>query len=101
MAQRVLAVFAALFLVGAVGLATLGPPNLPLGQLLFMLDRGVMTALESGTKRHLSPWVWDTLEVPLLVRPAWLVPAALGIVCAGLAITVGPRRGSPRPRRRG
>ncbi len=100
MVQRVLAVFAAVFLVGSVGLATLEQPDLPLGQMLFMVDSGFMNALESGTKRRLSPWIWSNVEVPLLIRPAWLIPAAIGIVCAGLAVTLTPNRGSPRPRRR-
>ncbi len=100
MAQRVLAVLAAIFLVGSVGLATLAQPDLPLGQMLFMMDSGFMNALETGTKQHLSSWVWNDVEVPLLVRPAWLIPAGIGIVCAGLAVTLMPSRGSPRPRRR-
>ncbi len=100
MVQRVLAVLAAVFLVGSVGLATLEPPDLPLGQMLFMLDGSFMNALESVTKRYLSLWVWKDIEVPLLVRPAWLIPATIGIVCAGLAVTLTPSRGSPRPRRR-
>ncbi len=101
MMQRVLAVLAAVFLVGAIGLATLAPPDLPLGQALFMLDSGLMNGLETDTKQYLSPWIWMHLEVPLLVRPAWLIPACFGIVCAGLAATLTPRRGATRPRRRG
>lgn len=100
MAQRILAVLAAIFLVGAVGLATLGPPDMPLGQMLFVIHEGAMKGLQSFVQQHLSPWLWDEVAVPLLVRPAWLVPAAIGIVCAGLAVTVAPRRGAPRPRRR-
>ncbi len=100
MTQRILAVLAAIFLVGSVGLATLGQPELPLGQMLFMVDSGFMNALETGTKNYLSPWIWTYVEVPLLVRPAWLIPACIGIIFAGLAVTLTPRRGAPRPRRR-
>ena len=100
MVQRVLAVFAAVFLVGSVGLATLEQPDLPLGQMLFMMDSSLMNALEAGTKQHFSSWAWNNVAVPLLVRPAWLIPAGAGIVCAGLAVTLMPSRGSPRPRRR-
>lgn len=100
-AQRVLAVLAAVFLVGSVGLATLGPPDLPLGQMLVMAHAGSMRALEAGTRSYLSPWVWNYVEVPVLARPAWLIPAAIGIVFAGLAFSFAPRRGAPRTRRRG
>ena len=100
MAQRILAVVAAVFLVGSVGLATLEQPDLQLGQMLVMMDGGLMAALEAGTKQHLAPWVWEYLEVPLLLRPVWLIPAAIGIICAGLAVTFTPRRGAPRPKRR-
>ena len=100
MAQRILAVLAAIFLVGAVGLATLAPPDMPLSQMLLAIHEGAMKALQTFGQQHLSPWVWDQVAVPIMVRPAWLLPAALGIVCAGLAVTVAPRRGAPRPRRR-
>jgi hypothetical protein len=101
MMQRVFAVLAAVFLVGAVGLATLAQPDMPLGQMLFMVDGSFMNGLEADTKHYLPLWVWNQLEVPLLVRPAWLIPACIGIVCTGLAVTLAPRRGATRPRRRG
>jgi hypothetical protein len=100
MAQRILAVLAAIFLVSAVGLATLGPTDMPLGQMLFLLHRGATGTLQGFVQQQLSPWAWDRLFVPMMVRPAWLIPAALGIICAGLAVTAAPRRGAPRPRRR-
>jgi hypothetical protein len=100
-AQRVLAVLAAVFLVSSAALATLGPPDLPLDQMLQLSGGGIMRGLEEWTRQHLASWVWNDIEVPLLARPAWLIPAALGIVFAGLAVTVTPRRGAPRHRRRG
>jgi len=79
-AQRVLAVLSAMLLVGAVALAMLGPPSVPLGQVLFMVDHDLMDALHSGVERHLSAWLWENVAMPLMVRPAWLVPAALGLI---------------------
>ena len=76
-AQRVFAVLAAMLLVGAVALATLGPPEVPLGQMLFMIDHDLMGALHGGIERHLWVWMWDYLVQPLMVRPAWLVPACM------------------------
>ncbi len=92
-----MAVLAAAFLVSAVGIALIGPPNLPLGAGLYMLDRRVLYAVQ----RHLADWLWEGAAMPLLVRPAWLLPAALGIVCAGIALTVASA-GRPQrlPRRR-
>lgn len=101
MAQRILAVLAAVFLVGAVGLATLGPTDMELGQMLAVVREGMPGTLQSFLQQHLGPWAWERVVVPFLIRPAWLIPAALGIVFGGLAVTATPGRGAPRPRRRG
>jgi hypothetical protein len=99
-AQRVLAVLSAMLLVGAVALAMLGPPSVPLGQVLFMVDHDLMDALHSGVERHLSAWLWENVAMPLMVRPAWLVPAALGLICAGLALSLSTRKATHRSHRR-
>jgi hypothetical protein len=98
--QRILAVIAAIFLVGSVALATLGPPGVPLGQLLLMLDHDLAAAMQDGIEQHLAAWMWSDLVVPLLARPAWLVPAALGLICAGVAFSVPARKPAGRPHRR-
>jgi hypothetical protein len=99
-AQRVLAVLSAMLLVGAVALAMLGPPSVPLGQVLFMVDHDLMDALHSGVERHLSAWLWENVAMPLMVRPAWLVPAALGLICAGLSLSLSTRKATHRSHRR-
>jgi hypothetical protein len=83
-----------MFLVGAVALAMLGPPAVPLGQALFMLDHDLMDALHSGIENHVSTWLWDNLAVPLMLRPAWLVPAAMGLICGGLSLSLATRKKS-------
>jgi hypothetical protein len=93
-AQRIFAVLAAMLLVGAVALAMLGPPSVPLGQALFMVDHDLMDALHSGVERHLSSWLWESAAVPLMLRPAWLLPAALGLICAGVSLTLSTRKKS-------
>jgi hypothetical protein len=93
-AQRILAVLAAALLVGAVALAMLGPPAVPLGQALFMLDHDLMDALHSGIEKHVSTWLWDNVAMPMMLRPAWLVPAALGLVCGGLSLSLSTRKKS-------
>jgi hypothetical protein len=97
--QRVFAVLAAILLVGSVALAMLGPPGLPLGHLIFMLDHDLMAALRSGIEGH-AAWLWAYGAMPILVRPAWFVPAALGLICAGAAFSAGGRKPARRSHRR-
>lgn len=98
--QRILAVLAAILLVGAVALAMLIPPSLPLGQVLLMLDHDATNAVHDFMGRHFSEWIWSDLAMPLLLRPAWLVPAALGLICAGAATSVSIKKTAGRSHRR-
>jgi hypothetical protein len=50
----------------------------PLGGALFRLDPALLNTVQAGIQRHLAPWIWDELALPLLEQPAWLVPAVLG-----------------------
>lgn len=96
MASRILAVLAALFLVGAVALGLLTPRGMTLEQGLMLLDQSTVTWL----KAHAVPWMWETLEVPLLIRPVWMLPAALGLVLAGAAATFNSGLSSSSHRKR-
>lgn len=96
MASRIFAVLAALFLVGAVTLGLLTPRGMTLGQALLLMDANALPWL----KAHAAPWMWETLEIPLLIRPVWLLPAALGLVCAGAAASFNPALSSSSRRRR-
>jgi hypothetical protein len=100
MARRILAVLAATLLVGTVALATLGPADMPLGQALLALDNRMLTLIQSEVERFFAHWMWNEIVVPVLVRPAWLIPAALGLICVGLSITLPNGRGAERPRQR-
>ncbi len=95
MAARLFAVLAALLLVGSVAIGTLTPPGLTLGQGLVMLDHDGLAWL----REHSVAWMWNWLEVPFMVRPLWLVPACLGLICAGMATTLSLGN-SPQSRRR-
>ena len=53
-AQRIFAILAAALLVGAVAVAMLGPPDVPLGQMVFMIDHDLMNAMRSGIEKHLA-----------------------------------------------
>ena len=92
---RVLAVLAAMALVGAFALATMLPPLTSLAELMAMLDSPTLINLPATIHGHAPAWVWEWLVLPLLMRPVWLLPAAFGVVLGGLAITLhGP--GAPK-----
>jgi len=99
-AQRILAILAAAFLVGAVGVALLGPPGMPLAQALLAVDHRILDVTQSQVEHILSPWLWTEVIMPVLVRPAWLPPTALGLICAGLSLTLPRGRRAERPRQR-
>ncbi|HUN39373.1 MAG TPA: hypothetical protein VMU81_03710 [Acetobacteraceae bacterium] len=98
--QRIFAVLSAILLVGAVAAATLGPPSVPLGQVLLMVDHDLTETLRTAIEQHLAAWLWLDVAQPLLVRPAWLVPASLGLICAGAAFSVSARKAAGRTHRR-
>jgi hypothetical protein len=98
--MRILAVLAAAFLVGAFTVATVLPPDLPLGEALSMLDLGFPGNLQKAAQAHLPGWAWTDLGQPLLVRPAWLLPTAFGLICLGAALTLGSSSGAPRSTRK-
>ena len=89
-----------MLLVGAVALAMLGPPEVPLGQLLFMIDHDLMNAMHNFIGTHIATWLWDYLIVPVMVRPAWLVPAGVGLICGGVSLSLSTRKTTHRSHRR-
>ncbi len=97
---RVLAILSAVLLVGAVAIATLGPQDMTLGQGLFAMDHVGLLAAETFTRTHLSAWLWDHPVMAMIARPMWLVPAALGLICAGGAMTAASGGSAAASRRR-
>ncbi len=95
MVARIFAVFAALLLVASVAIGTLFPPGLSLGQGVAMLDHNGPNWL----REHSFAWLWNWLEVPFMVRPLWLIPACLGLICVGMATMLNIGDASPRRRR--
>jgi len=78
--------------VGAVSLvisffiASMLSPLLNLMQLLALQWPGRMTELGHAIRSGTSLWWWEHVAIPLLVRPAWLLPAMIGMICVGLAV---------------
>jgi hypothetical protein len=99
-AQRVLAVISAILLVSAVAVATFGPESISLGQALYLLDHDVLDKIPDWSTRTFGNWVWSSVIQPLLVRPAWLIPAAAGLVCVGLSMSLSNRKTTHRSHRR-
>lgn len=99
-AARILSVLAAAFLVTAFAIAAFWPPDTPLRDLLDMVDSGWVPALQAFTHDSLSPWLWANVVMPVLERPGWLPPTAIGLIFFGGAVNLsGPRGSRTRPRR--
>ena len=99
-AQRVLAVIAAIMLVAAVAIATFGAGSISLGQAIYLLDHDVLDRLPLWVSRTLGKWRWISVIQPMLERPAWLLPASLGLVCTGLSLSLSNRKTTHRSHRR-
>ncbi len=99
-ATRTLAVLAAASFVAAFALATLFSPLTTLAEVVARDDGHVLYALHDMIVAHSSAWLWDNLAMPMLARPAWLLPVTLGVLFAGGATTVATRPGVPRSHRR-
>lgn len=93
--SRIFAVLAAAFLVAAVAIVALTPVGMTLNQGILQLDKGAL----DWARAHSAAWLWNAVELPFLLRPLWMVPACLGLVCAGLAGSFTFRRSPTRQRR--
>jgi hypothetical protein len=99
-AQRILAVLAAVLFVGSVGLATVGPEMVSLGAVLSYLSATAETDLHHWLVRVVGSWAWDYVARPMLIRPAWLPLGSLGLICAGVALTLPADDATRRSHRR-
>jgi hypothetical protein len=95
MAARVFAVLSAAFLVVAVGIASLTPIGLTLSQGLLMWNSNSLGWL----RLHSLDWAWEWLAWPVLLRPVWLIPASIGLIFAGMALTFNLGKPSASRRR--
>ena len=84
---RVFTVLAAVFLVGAVALATMLPPDMTLHEAMHAIDAVKADDLQHKLASTLGKTIWDWVIAPLLLRPVWMVPLSLGLICVGGALT--------------
>jgi hypothetical protein len=96
---RVLAVLAAAFLVLAFALATLMPPPFTLAEALALIDPKLLYRLHESVIGSWLARAWTLMFMPLLLRPVWLLPASLGLLCMGGALTAGSNKSVPRSHR--
>ena len=85
---------AVLFVVGAA-VASVDGPMMPLVDGMAMIDHNWIGWLDGHSSQWLKRWVLG----PVLVRPAWLLPVALGVVAIGLAASLNSMRGTPLRRK--
>ncbi len=97
---RAFAVLSAACLVGAFTLATVLTPFESLAELLADWDHDWLVWLNDAAVAHLPPWLWQDVMIPILQRPAWLMPTSLGLVLLGCAVTIGSRKSVARSHRR-
>jgi hypothetical protein len=99
-AQRTLAVLAAVLFVGAVGLATVGSEMVTLGTAVAYISDASESGLRSWLVRVFGAWSWDYVARPLLIRPAWLPLGSLGLILAGIALSLPAHDATRRSHRR-
>lgn len=63
------------------------------GELWYMLHPASLNALQAGIQRNISPWLWDSVILAILLWPPWIVFGVPGLVLLWLC---WPRRGARR-----
>ncbi|MCQ8240832.1 hypothetical protein [Rhizosaccharibacter radicis] len=88
--QRVATGVTAAGLVVGFALAVLAP-GLPLGSWIQRMEPHALPAMHGLFASAGGESAWHLLALPWLVRPAWLLPTAIGLVGGGFALTLKPR----------
>ncbi len=98
---RVLSVLSASCLVLAFALAVTMPPTATLAQLIARWRPKGVARLEDFMGRNLPDWAWESVVLPVLSRPCWLMPVEAALVFGGIATTMALRQMRTAERRRG
>ena len=92
---------AGLLLAAALALGFSAGWGAPLGSALYRYDPALLNVSQAVIQRYLSPGLWDHAVLPVLERPSWVVPAALGLALLALyGVLALRRRRSVQPRAR-
>jgi hypothetical protein len=89
-AFRIFAVLAAALLVGAVALGTLAPADMSLSEALTVASPALLDQIRHALSSRAGAFLWAYILNPVLVRPLWLLPTSLGLLCVGAAATCFP-----------
>ena len=87
-----LALIAVLLLAAGAALGFVAGWSTPLGAALFRYDPALLNTAQAGIQRYLAPALWDEAALPLLERPSWVVPVALGVALLLLHALLRSRR---------
>jgi hypothetical protein len=71
--------------VASFAVASLMRPFATLAELMMLLDHRMFTVWDKAEHSATATWLWMHFVMPLMVRPAWLVPTGMGLVCVGAA----------------
>ncbi len=66
-------------LLAILAVAYFGPGG-TVGAVMFSISPSLLTNLQIGIQRHLSPGLWSNIIHPLTLTPAWLPPLLAGVV---------------------
>jgi hypothetical protein len=80
--------FGAFFLVLAFALAALMSPFQTLAELLLIARPGWLDWLNQPTPSGIAGAIWTNIVMPVLVRPDWLLPMMIGLICVGIAVQI-------------
>ena len=98
--QRILAVLAAALFVGAAALATVTPEMPSLALAVGYVSVDAVGLLHVWLDRAVGDWAWAWVAQPLMVRPAWIPFGSLGLIFAGLSLSMPPPGAARRSHRR-
>lgn len=84
-AARAAASAGVFFLLAGFAVGTLLQPLTTLGQALERLNPISFSSLQQAQRAGVWLWLWNNGAIPLLLRPAWMLPTMLGLVLIGTA----------------
>jgi hypothetical protein len=97
---RVFSVLAAALLVAAVAVATLAPSGMSVLEALNEAVPDMLDGMRHAMTGRFGAFVMQYVVTPLLIRPLWLLPTSLGLVCVGVAASCFPSPSGHTKRRR-
>ena len=83
-----------LLVLAAVAAGAFGV-SAPLGAAIYHVAPAFLNTLQAGVQRHLAPWLWDGVLLPVLEAPTWVPFAVVGVLLIALGRA---RRGRVRVR---